>query len=109
MNTVPRISSWPGRAAIALVRLYQRTLSPVLPIVTLGRCACRYAPTCSAYAIEALREHGARRGASLALRRLARCTPWGAGGIDPVPRRVCRRTTPGGGRPPALSQFFPTL
>jgi putative membrane protein insertion efficiency factor len=48
---------------------------------------CRFHPTCSAYAIEALDAHGARRGASLAVRRLARCHPWGAFGFDPVPER----------------------
>ncbi|HYN39529.1 MAG TPA: membrane protein insertion efficiency factor YidD [Rhodospirillales bacterium] len=54
-------------------------LSPVLPL------ACRYAPSCSAYAIEALRRHGALAGGLLALRRLSRCHPWGGAGFDPVP------------------------
>ena len=48
---------------------------------------CRYVPTCSAYALEALREHGAARGAWLTVRRLARCQPWGGLGVDPVPLR----------------------
>ena len=86
----------PRRLAGALIALYQRTLSPVLPVVTLGACACRFAPTCSHYAAEAIRQHGALRGGALALRRLLRCTPLSAGGFDPVPPAprapmTCRR------------------
>lgn len=62
-----------------LVRLYQLTLGTVLP------SACRYQPTCSNYALEALRLHGAGRGSLLALRRLLRCNPFFVGGFDPVP------------------------
>jgi len=54
-------------------------LSPVLPV------ACRYTPSCSAYAIEALRTHGALNGGRLAAGRLCRCHPWGGAGFDPVP------------------------
>ncbi len=64
-----------------MVRAYQVTLSP-----WLGR-QCRYHPTCSTYAIEALAEHGAISGAALAARRLARCHPFARGGYDPVPIR----------------------
>jgi putative membrane protein insertion efficiency factor len=64
---------------IALVRGYQLSLSPLLPP------SCRYYPSCSAYAIEALERHGALRGSWLALRRLARCHPFRPGGFDPVP------------------------
>lgn len=64
---------------IALVRAYQLTLSPLLGP------RCRFLPTCSNYAIDALRQHGALRGASLALRRIGRCHPWGGQGADPVP------------------------
>jgi putative membrane protein insertion efficiency factor len=93
------VSAAPGlaaRALMALARLYQRTFSPVLPVVTLGACACRFAPTCSHYAVEALRTHGAVRGTFLALARLARCHPLGRGGLDPVPsaRPVCSRVGP---------------
>ena len=62
-----------------LIFLYQRLVSPVLP------SACRYHPTCSAYAAQALATHGLLRGTLLAARRLGRCHPWGAGGLDPVP------------------------
>jgi putative membrane protein insertion efficiency factor len=64
---------------ITFVRAYQVAISPLLP------ASCRYYPSCSAYAIEALERHGARKGAWLALRRLARCHPFRPGGYDPVP------------------------
>ncbi|HVS53128.1 MAG TPA: membrane protein insertion efficiency factor YidD [Opitutaceae bacterium] len=84
---------FPARVLLALIRIYQATLSPVLPVITLGRCACRFAPTCSHYAAEAIRTHGALAGGWLALRRLAKCTPLHPGGIDPVPasRPRCTR------------------
>lgn len=62
-----------------LVRAYQLALSPYLAP------RCRYLPTCSAYAIEALETHGAMRGGWLALARILRCHPWGGFGLDPVP------------------------
>lgn len=61
------------------VRAYQVGLSPLLP------SSCRYFPSCSAYAIEALQKHGAWRGSWLAVRRIARCHPFRPGGFDPVP------------------------
>ena len=64
---------------IAAIKLYQVTLSP-----WLGK-QCRYIPTCSAYAEEALRRFGVRRGVALAIRRIGRCHPWGGSGYDPVP------------------------
>jgi putative membrane protein insertion efficiency factor len=67
--------------AIFLIRSYKRWLSPLLPP------ACRYLPTCSDYAQEALREHGAVRGGWLATTRICRCHPWGGHGYDPVPPR----------------------
>ncbi len=63
----------------SLVRLYQRFISPMTPP------SCRYVPTCSQYAIEAIRKHGPIRGLYLALRRILRCHPWGGSGYDPVP------------------------
>jgi putative membrane protein insertion efficiency factor len=65
----------------ALVRLYQLTLSSVTP------AHCRYLPSCSAYAHEALLAHGPLAGGWLALRRILRCQPWGGSGYDPVPPR----------------------
>ncbi|WP_044172824.1 membrane protein insertion efficiency factor YidD [Flectobacillus major] len=66
---------------IAFVRLYQAVLSPYFPN------ACRYTPTCSQYMIEAIREWGFWKGASLGFKRIASCHPWGGSGYDPVPRR----------------------
>lgn len=70
---------WPALALLLLVEGYRVALSPLLG----GHC--RFWPSCSAYAEEALRRHGARGGAVLAVRRLLRCHPFHAGGIDPVP------------------------
>jgi putative membrane protein insertion efficiency factor len=77
----------PARTLLVLIRLYQRTISRALPVVTLGRCGCRFAPTCSHYAAEAIQTHGALAGVTLALIRLAKCTPLHPGGFDPVPPR----------------------
>ena len=73
------IVALPRTALILLVRAYQVALSPLLP------ASCRYYPSCSTYAIEALERHGALRGGWLTLRRLARCKPVRPGGYDPVP------------------------
>lgn len=67
------------RAVIALIRGYQYLLSP-----WWGR-QCRFEPTCSAYAVEAVERHGTLRGSWLAMRRILRCHPWHPGGFDPVP------------------------
>ena len=66
-------------AMIGLLRIYKRWVSPLLP------AACRFEPTCSEYAREALEIHGTLRGSGLALRRLLRCHPFRRGGFDPVP------------------------
>lgn len=65
---------------IWLIRAYRYLISPALG------CNCRFHPSCSAYALEAVERHGAGRGLGLALWRVLRCHPWGAGGYDPVPR-----------------------
>ena len=64
---------------ISVVRFYQLAISPLFP------ASCRYFPSCSAYAIEALERHGALRGSWLSIRRIGRCHPFRAGGYDPVP------------------------
>lgn len=67
------------RLFILPIRFYQLCISPMLP------AACRFQPTCSAYAVEAIMKHGVIRGSWLALRRILRCHPWGGSGYDPVP------------------------
>lgn len=64
---------------LAVIRFYQAAISPWTP------AACRYHPTCSAYAFEAIRRHGSIRGGWFAVRRIGRCHPWGGSGYDPVP------------------------
>jgi putative membrane protein insertion efficiency factor len=71
----------------ALVRFYQVAISPMLGP------RCRFYPTCSNYAIEALREHGAAKGSWLTARRICRCHPWNAGGVDPVPPKNSPNST----------------
>lgn len=68
-----------GLALRGVLRSYQLFVSPLL------LPSCRFLPSCSEYAAEAIERHGARRGSVLALRRLARCHPWGRSGYDPVP------------------------
>ena len=70
-----------SKVFIVLIRAYQYALSPML-----GQ-RCKYYPTCSNYAIEALRVHGVVRGAGLATWRILRCNPFSNGGVDPVPPR----------------------
>jgi hypothetical protein len=77
-DTCGRILGWP---LLGLIWLYRRTLSPLLGT------NCRFQPTCSEYASEALREYGGLRGGWLAIKRIGRCHPWGGSGYDPVPRR----------------------
>ena len=73
--------SVPARVLLGLIRLYQRAISP------LFAPRCRFHPTCSVYAVEAITIHGAARGTWLGLKRIARCHPWNEGGLDPVPER----------------------
>lgn len=71
--------SLPARSAVFLLIAYKRLLSPLLP------SSCRFEPTCSVYAREAIERHGLLRGGALAARRLLRCHPFHRGGLDPVP------------------------
>jgi len=64
---------------IAIIRMYQKVLSPLLG------AQCRYTPTCSQYAVEALQKHGALKGSWLAFKRIVSCNPFGGHGYDPVP------------------------
>lgn len=68
-----------ARVMIAMLRGYKRWISPALPP------ACRYTPTCSEYAMQAIEKYGAAKGGWLGFRRLMRCHPWGGKGYDPVP------------------------
>ena len=68
-----------AKVLIGAIRFYRGAISPWTP------AACRYTPTCSAYALEAIERHGAWRGTVLAARRILRCHPWGGHGFDPVP------------------------
>ena len=70
-----------ARVLAALIGVYRRYVSPIL------RQNCRFHPTCSAYALEAIRVHGALRGSLLAIRRIGRCHPWSPGGVDHVPAK----------------------
>lgn len=86
----------PALPLLALIWIYQRGISPSIPALFGPTCSCRYYPTCSHYAAEALRTHGVLLGLFFAARRLLRCTPFHQGGNDPVPapgvmRRVCQR------------------
>lgn len=89
----------PARVLLGLVWVYQHTASPVLPAIFGSACGCRFYPTCSHYAAEAVRTHGALVGAWLAVVRLVKCTPLHPGGFDPVPpasrprRMTCQRVS----------------
>ena len=79
MAEQPVLVKYIRRGAVSLIRIYQAVISPSLPP------ACRFWPTCSAYAAEAMVRHGTIRGVILSVGRLARCHPWHPGGYDPVP------------------------
>ena len=94
------LSRLPRFAGIGAIKLYQFTVAPLLPAVFGPNCGCRFYPTCSRYAAEALRRHGLLAGVWLAARRLLRCHPLHPGGEDPVPaaftwRPATRRATAG--------------
>lgn len=78
---------------IGFLRGYRLVISPLYGDV------CRYYPSCSAYALDAVRRHGALRGSFLAIRRVGRCHPWAAGGVDPVPAEFTWR------RPPVVEEL----
>lgn len=84
------------RILLIAVRFYQKGVSPFTP------AACRFTPTCSRYAVDALEAHGALRGSWLAVRRLLRCHPFGGRGFDPVPEAYPREPAPGQARAPGV-------
>jgi uncharacterized protein len=75
-NVQPSVAA---RVLVTPIRFYQRFIGPLIPP------SCRFTPSCSEYAVQALRAHGAVRGVWLTVRRLLRCAPWHPGGWDPVP------------------------
>jgi hypothetical protein len=79
---VSRLSSWVAALLVLPLKLYKLVLSPLLPPM------CRFHPSCSVYAMGALKVHGPLKGSWLAARRLARCHPFNPGGLDPVPPRA---------------------
>ncbi len=83
MNTLRSILKtllrWLGKAMILLIRAYQTAVSPFTPP------SCRFTPTCSEYARQAIEKHGPFRGLLLAVKRILKCHPWGGSGYDPVP------------------------
>lgn len=96
---LPRIVHYairlPAYVLLGLIWVYQRTISPMLGDV------CRYHPSCSRYSAEAIRVHGALKGTALTVRRLLRCTPFHAGGLDPVPPKGRWRVSPDSDATPA--------
>jgi putative membrane protein insertion efficiency factor len=75
---------------IFVVRVYRWTLSPAITFLFGPMAGCRFTPSCSRYALEALRAHGALAGSWLATKRVCRCHPWGGCGHDPVPAKKSR-------------------
>jgi len=109
MSMLSKLAKWPRRLLKLPVYGYRYAISPLLPPM------CRYEPTCSAYALEALEKHGALRGSWLALRRILRCHPveWlgGGSGYDPVPEgrgRSGRRPAPATGTSDPHAQCPPS-
>ena len=81
-----KIDTGAAAVEIGVVRVYQWTLRPFIG------AHCRFWPSCSEYAVEALRLHGAARGTAMTAKRILRCNPWNEGGVDPVPEKRTTRT-----------------
>jgi uncharacterized protein len=98
-TAVSRLGSLPRALVLGLLKLYQRVVSPALPR------RCKYEPTCSEYAVQAVHELGVIRGSVLAAWRVARCNPFSHGGYDPVEARTLfRERQAGGGSAPVRSR-----
>lgn len=100
-SPLARLIRLPAQGFLGLIWLYQRTLSPALPVIFGPACGCRFSPTCSHYAAGAIRTHGAVVGLYLAARRLVKCTPLHPGGFDPVPTVAQLRQSGSARRKPA--------
>jgi hypothetical protein len=85
-----RASSFVIRVSTLAIRVYQLTISPAQAFLFGSTAGCRFTPTCSRYAMDAIREHGALAGGCLAVKRICRCHPWGRCGHDPVPQTKLR-------------------
>jgi len=72
---------------VAAIRVYRAVISPAQSLLFGAGSGCRFSPTCSVYAMDAVREHGALTGTALAAKRICRCHPWGGCGHDPVPHK----------------------
>jgi len=81
------LASLPSKVLVALILVYRRALSPLLPAFLGPGCGCRFHPTCACYAMEAIQVHGAIYGTGLSAKRLLKCAPYHPGGFDPVPPR----------------------
>jgi putative membrane protein insertion efficiency factor len=88
-RAVKELAGWLSSSVVGMltlvIRAYQLTISPAQTFLFGATGGCRYTPSCSAYAIEALREHGPAGGTMLTVKRICRCHPWGGCGADPVP------------------------
>jgi putative membrane protein insertion efficiency factor len=78
----------PQSVLIVAIRAYQITISPALPFFFGSASGCRFTPTCSQYAMDAIHTRGALAGTALAAKRICRCHPWGGCGHDPVPEKA---------------------
>ncbi|NJM33285.1 MAG: membrane protein insertion efficiency factor YidD [Limnobacter sp.] len=90
---VERIPTAFSKIASACIRAYQLGISPLFP------ASCRFYPSCSEYALQAVRMHGAGRSIALVVKRICRCNPWNAGGFDPVPERPSTQFYPSAPKP----------
>jgi hypothetical protein len=87
-SLVIRASSFVIRVLSLAIRVYQLTISPAQAFLFGPLGGCRFTPTCSQYAMDAIREHGALTGGWMGLKRICRCQPWGRCGHDPVPKQT---------------------